>query len=306
MSGVLCLVAHPDDELFCAGGLSIVAERAVPVRLVCFTRGEGGRQMGDPPIATPETIGRVREQEMHHAARALKAASLDFLDHVDRPQGEQGHRSPDVNAPQLALQILALLKKYQPRAVLTHGSGGEYGHPAHRLLHEATQSAVEQSNPQPALYGFMACHPSLPRKSFQNTNDWAHMVIDVRTVEAQRFAILQSHKTQWVLFAGKQDSEAAYKAALLDRIRRYERESYHLFDPGDCGDPLRQWLGARDILQHLSPIAHYGARLQWWTEHRLPSWRTVARRALARLQLLEAARSLRTKIGDLRSARPSR
>lgn len=164
MSGILCLIAHPDDEVFCAGTLVGLVRRGVSVRLVCFTRGEGRRHVGDPPCATWETIGKVREAEMRCAAQKLQVDSLDFLRYSDRPRNADGHRPPIVDATTLATDLAEIIARYEPEALLTHGSSGEYGHPAHRLLHTVTRRAVQQSNPRPALYSFMAFHPLLQRK----------------------------------------------------------------------------------------------------------------------------------------------
>lgn len=128
MSGVLCLLAHPDDEIFCADLLSRLSSRGISAHLACLTRGEGGRHFGDPPQATRATLGAVREQEMQCSARVLGADSLEFFDYVEPPSSE-GHRAPEHDCEELVEDIRALIEKRAPDLVLTHGSGGEYGHP---------------------------------------------------------------------------------------------------------------------------------------------------------------------------------
>ncbi|HYN87205.1 MAG TPA: PIG-L family deacetylase, partial [Ardenticatenaceae bacterium] len=80
---ILALFAHPDDECFGVGGtLARAAREGAHVVLVCATRGEAG-EIADPALATPETLGEVREGELNCAAEALGLAELIFLGYRD-------------------------------------------------------------------------------------------------------------------------------------------------------------------------------------------------------------------------------
>jgi len=58
---LLGVFAHPDDEVFCAGGtMGQAAEAGAEVMIVSATRGEQG-QIRDPAAATRRTMGAVRE-----------------------------------------------------------------------------------------------------------------------------------------------------------------------------------------------------------------------------------------------------
>ncbi len=68
---VLAVFAHPDDEVFSAGGtLAESAAEGARVVLVCATGGEVG-EISDPGLATPETLAGVREAELRAACAAL-------------------------------------------------------------------------------------------------------------------------------------------------------------------------------------------------------------------------------------------
>ena len=57
---LLCVLAHPDDEVFCAGGtLAQAAALGIETMVVSATRGEAG-QIQDARIATRRTLGQVR------------------------------------------------------------------------------------------------------------------------------------------------------------------------------------------------------------------------------------------------------
>lgn len=61
---LLGVFAHPDDEVFCAGGAMArhVAEGGEAM-VVSATRGEAG-QVRDAAVATRRTLGQVREREL--------------------------------------------------------------------------------------------------------------------------------------------------------------------------------------------------------------------------------------------------
>ena len=80
---LLAVYSHPDDESFVTGGsLARYAHEGVEVSLVCATRGEVG-EISDPALATPATLGKVREGELRSACRLLGIRKLRFLDYVD-------------------------------------------------------------------------------------------------------------------------------------------------------------------------------------------------------------------------------
>ncbi|MBM4424056.1 MAG: hypothetical protein FJ030_11795 [Chloroflexi bacterium] len=140
---ILCVIAHPDDEtILCGGTLALLASRGAAVHVACLTRGEGG-ELGEPPLADREHLGEVREQEMVCAVGKLGGKSLTFLGYVDPVIGPDNQLfAPEHNPTMLAGQIVNAIRQFEIDAVLTHGSNGEYGHPAHVLVHQTTLAAV--------------------------------------------------------------------------------------------------------------------------------------------------------------------
>ncbi len=226
MPAILCLLAHPDDEIFCADLLARLTDRGHSLHLTCLTRGEGGRHYGDPPRATKATLGAVREREMRVAARVLGADGLTFLDYVDLPSTDDGHRSPEHDPAQLTEDLRTLIEAHAPALVLTHGSGGEYGHPAHKLLHERTVAAVDAIHPKPALYTFSAYHPEGPQHRDINRWDWADLQLETAPHAQTKLRALMCHRTQWTAFAGPQDTVEDYRAALADHVASRPDETY--------------------------------------------------------------------------------
>ena len=226
MPDVLCLLAHPDDEIFCADLLAQLADQGHSLHIACLTRGEGGRHYGDPPRATAATLGAVREREMRAAARVLGASGLTFLDYVDRSSSDNGHRAPEHDPAQLTEDLRTLIEAHAPALVITHGSSGEYGHPAHRLLYERTVSAVDATHPRPALYTFAAYHPQGPEHRDLNRWDWAHLRLDAGSHAGAKARALMCHRTQWTAFVGEQQNDKDYRSALIDHVTSRPDETY--------------------------------------------------------------------------------
>jgi N-acetylglucosamine malate deacetylase 2 len=236
MPGLLLAVAHPDDELYAGGLLACLSERGVEVHLLYLTRGEGG-STGNPPVATREGLGAAREAEVRASAAALGARSLEFLGYVDPiPQGKA--RAPlDADPGHLATQIADALRRHGAEALLSHGTNGEYGHPAHRLMNEAARRAVGLR--ETALYTFNAFAPDVPLWGGVNPDDPADLVFDPEPwhdAKARAFASHVSQRHIWCRPGGPAtEEEYLRQSGFRETFRRHNA----------AGDPLRSWLKDR-------------------------------------------------------------
>ncbi len=80
---VLLAYAHPDDEGFGTGGiLVLLTSRGARLTLVCATNGDVG-EISDPALATPDTLGQVRQEELRQAMAVTGVQDLRFLDYRD-------------------------------------------------------------------------------------------------------------------------------------------------------------------------------------------------------------------------------
>lgn len=249
MPGLLCIIAHPDDEFFCAGLLLKLRAKGIPVHILCLTRGEGG-SLGSPPLAIRETIGQVREQEMQRSARILDADSLGFLDYVDPvPVGDTDLHAPVHDPATLRADIIAAIQRCLPEVVLTHGSNGDYGHPAHILAHAMVKSAIiSLGDLAPCMYSFNAFSPNSDWRDMVNRDDWADFVIDTAPFIERKIAVLESHVTQWDAFVSRKDHPSDARAAIAEYVRSLSREGYCRHWPlgiDQRQDSLRVWLGIK-------------------------------------------------------------
>jgi len=243
MSSLLCLIAHPDDETILMGGtLALLAQRGVPVHVVCLTRGEGG-EVGEPPVTERAGLGDAREQEMVAAVRALGARSLTFLGYVDPTVGPgEALFAPEHDPVMLAGQIVSCIRQFAPAVVLTHGSNGEYGHPAHLLVHRLAVAAVASLGADaPALWSCAAAYRTHPYPRLSNVDDPADLVVDVSTVLDAKEAAALAHRSQNALFVRRRSLAAGRSLAVRETL--LTEESFRRQAPGGADDPFATWLG---------------------------------------------------------------
>ncbi len=135
---LLGVFAHPDDEASCSGSLVKYAQEVgTRAYVACATRGDGvDAQIKDPAIATRETLGRVRSQELECACEKLGIQPPLFLGHQD---GEVDQAPTEAAAHALA----RLIRELRPQIVITHGPEGGYGHPDHIAVSAFTTRAYD-------------------------------------------------------------------------------------------------------------------------------------------------------------------
>ena len=69
----------------------IMQHKGVHVTLVCATRGEVG-EISDPALATPDTLGEVREGELRCAAESMGVQQVIFLDYRELWDGRNNRK----------------------------------------------------------------------------------------------------------------------------------------------------------------------------------------------------------------------
>ena len=188
---VLAAFAHPDDEGFsCGGTLAMLADMGASITMVCATNGDVG-EISDPSLATPETLARVRQEEMRQAALVTGAADVRFLGYRDSGMAgteDNNHHDSLYQAPpdQVVGRLVAMIREVRPDMIITHDPTGGYGHPDHVTTYAhvtkaftlAGDGAIHQpqrgSRDQPWTPGLLyyACFPrSVMRRMWQEMRD---------------------------------------------------------------------------------------------------------------------------------------
>ncbi len=234
---ILVFIAHPDDETILTGGaVALLARAGADVHYLCATRGEGG-EVGEPPLCTQDELGKFRESEMRCAVQALGGKSVTFLDYVDPLVGEQDVLYPyTLDLDELTARLIEHIQSLNPVAVITHGSSGEYGHPAHVLTHRASLKAVEiLDDDAPLLYTFNAGFSGHPRPRHLNPEDPAHLVLDVGPAFQQKVAAALCHRTQNALFVRRSSKRAGRQLTIPEVLVKVE--GLHRRFPLEKGQP---------------------------------------------------------------------
>lgn len=215
----LFVYAHPDDESMATGGtISQLVKKGVTVKLVTATRGEAGA-LGEPPIATKETIGKVRENELRNAAKILGISQIYFLDYIDGTLGT-------VDLTKLTRQVLSILKEEKPDLVFTFDKEGGTKHKDHMQVGKATTKAFKEyaKSAHKKIRLYHRVNPSSYIKKMENDGNLFFTFakvhgtpeslittkIDISNVLDVKIKAIKCHKTQhkdWERFLRRSDHE---------------------------------------------------------------------------------------------------
>ncbi|MCA9913974.1 MAG: PIG-L family deacetylase, partial [Anaerolineae bacterium] len=241
------------DEIFIGGTLVHLAQNHVDVHLLCVTHGESGAP-GFPPIANRDELGAIRTQEMHCAAQVIGAVTLNFLDYKDEVSPNHELMEFVHDPVQFEAELVTAIERVQPDVIITHGSDGEYGHPAHRLVHRSVLAAAQAlTDNMPLVYSFQAIFDQHPDPDTANQSDVAHIIVPTAVyIASHMMRLFECHWTQsswWLHLKSEKLGRPATKA-----------ESWHLH-------PLES------LHRHLPPVAtgtpddHFS---QWCQDHLPP------------------------------------
>jgi len=138
--------AHPDDESFGVGStLAQYSTTGVKVYCICTTGGESGTV--EPEFMDGySSIKELRQAELECAAKELGLADVLYLGYRDSGmRGNPDNKHPEALAmaptDEVAGKIVKIFREIRPDVIITHDSGGGYGHPDHVATHHATIKA---------------------------------------------------------------------------------------------------------------------------------------------------------------------
>jgi len=158
-SSLLCVHAHPDDEVLFTGGLlARASDQGHHTTLVTCTDGRWGYSPGYVEVGhddhDPDATAAQRTQDLHASAAILGVRDVIQLGHFD-----SGMRGWEVNAwpeafvqqstERVASDLAALIDERQPDLVVTYDRFGVYGHPDHVKAHQVTVAALQMTTTRP-------------------------------------------------------------------------------------------------------------------------------------------------------------
>ncbi len=225
MSDLLAVFAHPDDETFiCGGTLAKYAKEGHHVTLLCATLGEMGRRMGDPIIASRETLADLRQQELQAACDALSVRELRLLGLRDKTLEIYPHE-------RLTQMILTEMERTRPTVIISfHEEFG--GHPDHCAIGGATTDAFIKYR-QACMQTSISCEVKLyyvvwPSMFAQKQDDLLHKrhftSIDVKAFAKEKLTAFRAHRTQSQLhqWLWKSDRQAIAHLDLVEHFMAFD------------------------------------------------------------------------------------
>jgi N-acetyl-1-D-myo-inositol-2-amino-2-deoxy-alpha-D-glucopyranoside deacetylase len=151
--GLLCVQAHPDDEVTSSGGvLARYAVEGLRTAVVTCTGGEQGEIVGpdmDPDEVRPR-LAQLRRAELADALGRLGAGEPRMLGYRDSGMaGTETNAEPSsfwrADFDEAVGRLVGHLREFRPDVVVTHDAYGGYGHPDHIQAHRVALVAAEAS-----------------------------------------------------------------------------------------------------------------------------------------------------------------
>jgi len=223
---LLLILAHPDDESFGHAGTIVRAhQQGAKIALLVATRGEEGT-LGDPPIATRETLGQTREQEMRDVAALLGIDEVTFLGFKDGAVSQVGFEY-------LVGLIETHVRRIDPDVIITFGPHGISNHADHIAIGRAATEVFYRQHgamgrPQRLYYAALppeqAATLGIPADSPE-----AHPTteLDVTAFKDSKIAALRAHCTQL------DAQERAEAIATQDHLVEYLHRAFPPFAPDE-------------------------------------------------------------------------
>ncbi len=187
---VLVVFPHPDDEAFgVSGTISMHIANDTHVTYACLTLGEMGRNLGNPPFATRESLPGIRKKELKKAADAMGIKDL-------RMMGLRDKTIEFEDDEKMVRLMTGLLDELKPSLVISFYPGYSV-HPDHEATGRAVVRAIERlpKNAQPKL------HCVAFSKGHQEKIGLPDIVHNVEPYSSQKIAAIKAHisQTAWLL-----------------------------------------------------------------------------------------------------------
>ncbi|AXN38908.1 bacillithiol biosynthesis deacetylase BshB2 [Peribacillus butanolivorans] len=182
---VLVIFPHPDDEAFSVSGtLALHREAGTPVTYLCLTLGEMGRNLGNPPFATRESLPKIRKKELINAANAIGIQDLRMLGLRDKTIEFEDDEK-------LTSLFTDAINELNPSLIITFYPGYSV-HPDHEATARAVVRAVERIEEKE--------RPKLHCVAFSNNciDDLGQpdIVHDISAVENKKVDTFTAHRSQ--------------------------------------------------------------------------------------------------------------
>ncbi|GEK35056.1 bacillithiol biosynthesis deacetylase BshB2 [Kurthia sibirica] len=189
-SQILVVFPHPDDEAFgTSGTLAQYANAGVPITYACLTLGEMGRNLGNPPFATRETLPLIRKAELEASAKAIGIQDLRMMGLRDKTVEFEDDEK-------MVQMMTSLIDELNPSLIMTFYPNYAV-HPDHEATAKAVVRAVRRMAPadRPRLYGLAFANNTLAELGQPDITN------DIRDVKEHKMNSMKAHSSQtgWMM-----------------------------------------------------------------------------------------------------------
>lgn len=188
---ILIVYPHPDDEAFSVAGTIAYYTKKMytPVTYACLTLGEMGRNLGNPPFATRESLPEIRRKELVAAAEAMGIQDLRMLGLRDKTIEFEDDEK-------MVKLVEGLIEELMPSLIFTFLPGFAV-HPDHEATARAVIEAVRRmpKAARPQIFGCAFANDTIEK------NGEPHVVYDIREMRMDKLKALQAHASQtgWMM-----------------------------------------------------------------------------------------------------------
>lgn len=216
---ILVVFPHPDDEAFSsAGTIRLYSNMGVPVTYACLTLGEMGRNLGNPPFATRESLPEIRREELKAACKVMGIEDLRMMGLRDKTVEFED----DEKMVKLVEELIAELN---PSLVITFYPGYAV-HPDHEATGRAVIEAVRRME--------KSLRPTVYAVGFANNTQAEigdpHIEIDVSSVKLEKVRALQAHASQTAWMIEENEKRVDDGQPMSDSWLHYERFYLYQFE----------------------------------------------------------------------------
>ena len=212
-SHVLVIFPHPDDEAFgVSGTIASYTSQNIPVTYMCLTLGEMGRNLGNPPFATRESLPGIRKKELQAAAKVMGIEDLRMM----------GLRDKTIEFEEeefLVNMISSAVNELNPSLVITFYPGYSV-HPDHDATGRAVVHALGRmdEDSRPRLLTVAFAHNTLEKLGEPD------VIHDVTAFQQTKIAAIKAHASQTQYMTGSFEQQTLKDAP--EALKRLTEEKF--------------------------------------------------------------------------------
>lgn len=211
-SHVLVIFPHPDDEAFgVSGTIAHFTKNGTPVTYMCLTLGEMGRNLGNPPFATRESLPTIRKKELKDAANVMGIQDLRMMGYRDKTIEFEDEEK-------LITMVTSAVNELQPSLVISFYP--DYSvHPDHDATGRAVVNALARlpKEIRPTLHAVAFSHNAIEDLGAPD------IVTDISPYLDVKLAALKAHASQTQLMTELWEEKIAEKDPEVMERLQFER-----------------------------------------------------------------------------------